>query len=137
MSKNDTNEDSNTIINFSILKNASQLKKPIELKIPNFCNLKGFDELQNINKKKFITKKRGRKPKKERTENIINKYETFLRKKVHDKFSNDNVKRKIKGLYNKYIISLLNSLIQKKFKKMKIKFYAYKFKNNKKYRYRI
>jgi len=44
MSKNDTNEDSNTIINFSILKNTSQLKKPIELKIPNFFNLKGFDE---------------------------------------------------------------------------------------------
>lgn len=122
MSINDTNKDTNTIMNYSILNNISQLKKLIELKIPNFSNLKGFDELQNINKKKFITKKRGRKLKKERLENIINRNETSLKNKVHDKFSNDNVKRKLKGLYHKYIISLLNSKIQKKFKKMKKKF---------------
>ena len=122
MSINDTNKDTNTIMNYSILNNISQLKKLIELKIPNFSNLKGFDELQNINKKKFITKKRGRKLKKERLENIINRNETSLKNKVHDKFSNDNVKRKLKGLYHKYIISLLNNLIKQKYKKNKMKF---------------
>jgi hypothetical protein len=121
MFKSGKDKGETRIINFSILNNISQLTKPIELKLPNFYNCKCFDELRNINKKKFITKKRGRKLKQQSLENINNKSEIYLGNKVHDKFSNDNVKRKLKGLYHKYIISLLNSIIQRKFK-MKKKF---------------
>ena len=64
---------------------------------------------------KFITKKRGRKNK----DQIITKSEN---KNVHNKFSNDNIKRRIKASYNKYIIKLLNNLVKKKYKKTTIKF---------------
>lgn len=64
---------------------------------------------------KFITKKRGRKNK----DQIITKSEN---KNVHNKFSNDNIKRRIKASYNKYIIKLLNNIVKKKYKKTTIKF---------------
>ena len=64
---------------------------------------------------KFVIKKRGRKNK----DQIITKSEN---KKVHNKFSNDNIKRRIKASYNKYIIKLLNNLVKKKYKKTTIKF---------------
>ena len=38
------------------------------------------------------------------------------------KYCNDNVRRRIKALYNKYIITLLNNLMKKKFKKNKLHF---------------
>lgn len=70
---------------------------------------------QESNKEyKFITKKRGRKNK----DNPTN----TKGKNVHSKFSNDNIKRRIKGLFNNYIIHLLNTLSKKRFKKYKIKF---------------
>ena len=49
-------------------------------------------------------------------------------KKIHSKFSNDNIKRRIKGLFNNYIIILLNDLIKKKLKKTKIKFFKINIK---------
>ena len=64
---------------------------------------------------KFITKKRGRKNKHQ----IIIKLED---KNVHNKFSNDNIKRRIKAIYNKYIIKFLNNIVKKKYKKARIKF---------------
>ena len=64
---------------------------------------------------KFITKKRGRKNK----DQIITKSENI---NVHNKFSNDNIKRRIKASYNKYIIKLLNNIVKKKYKKTTIKF---------------
>ena len=69
--------------------------------------------------KKFLTKKKGRKKK---SQEIIPEEEN-KEKIVHSKFSNDNIKRRIKGLYNNYIIILLNTLIKKKFKKSKMKFF--------------
>ena len=67
------------------------------------CNL--MTETKVKNGFKFITSKRGRK----------NKIE-------HNKYCNDNVRRRIKALYNKYIITLLNNLMKKKFKKNKFHF---------------
>ena len=64
---------------------------------------------------KFVIKKRGRKNK----DQIITKSENI---NVHNKFSNDNIKRRIKASYNKYIIKLLNNLVKKKYKKTTIKF---------------
>ena len=72
---------------------------------------------------KFITKKRGRKNK---SNDIINNenfnFEYNKDKKVHTKYSHDNIKKRIKALYNSYIIHLLNNLIKKTFKKIKMRF---------------
>ena len=70
---------------------------------------------ENVNYK-FIIKKRGRKNK---FNKILN---TEEKSNVHNKFSNDNIKRKIKTLYNNYIIILLNNMMRKKYKKCKMKF---------------
>ena len=67
---------------------------------------------------KFITKKRGRINKVICSKNLIN----INNRKVHNKFSDDNIKRRLKGLYNGYIIHFLNKLLEKRFKRYKIKF---------------
>ena len=77
--------------------------------------------------KKFLTKKKGRKKK---SQEIIPEEEN-KEKIVHSKFSNDNIKRRIKGLFNNYIVNLLNDLIKKKFRKTKIKFVKMDIKNTK------
>ena len=77
--------------------------------------------------KKFLTKKKGRKKK---SQEIIPEEEN-KEKIVHSKFSNDNIKRRIKGLFNNYIINLLNDLIKKKLRKTKIKFVKMDIKNTK------
>ena len=65
---------------------------------------------------KFIITERGR----------INKGHKILKsegkRNIHDKFKNDNIKRKIKTLYNKYIITLLNNMMRKKYKNFRMKF---------------
>ena len=72
---------------------------------------------------KFITKKRGRKNK---SNDIINNenfnFEYNKDKKVHTKYSHDNIKKRIKALYNSYIIHLLNNSLKKTFKKIKMRF---------------
>lgn len=84
------------------------------------CQLNEQNEIMEL---KFITKKRGRKsldednPNSKKSNKKINAI-----KKVHDKFYNDNIRRKIKSLYHKYIISLLNNLIKQKLKRIKKKF---------------
>ena len=77
--------------------------------------------------KKFLTKKKGRKKKSQE----IKQEEEKGEKIVHIKFINDNIKRRIKGLFNNYIINLLNDLIKKKFRKTKIKFVKMDIKNTK------
>ena len=77
--------------------------------------------------KKFLTKKKGRKKK---SQEIIPEEEN-KEKIVHSKFSNDNIKRRIKGLFNNYIVNLLNDLIKKKLRKTKIKFVKMDIKNTK------
>ena len=92
---------------FEVLNNIPQCNLMTETKVKN-----GF---------KFITSKRGRKNKNiEKDKEIVNK---SLKNKVeHSKYCNDNVRRRIKALYNKYIITLLNNLMKKKFKKNKFHF---------------
>ena len=65
---------------------------------------------------KFLTKKRGRKNK------FMDITELDNEKNVHGRLSDDNIKRRIKGLYNNYIICLLNELVKKRFKRYKLKF---------------
>lgn len=83
------------------------------------CNL--MTEKKVNNEFKFITSKRGRKNK-----NIENDNEIFYKpsknKVEHNKYCNDNVRRRIKALFNKYIITLLNNLMKKKFIKNKLHF---------------
>ena len=81
-----------------------------------------INELTKIKQLTFITRKRGRKLKKETLENTFDINEICFDNKVHNRFSNDNVKRKLKALFHKYIINLLNYLIQKRFKNNKMKF---------------
>ena len=81
-----------------------------------------INELTKIKQLTFITRKRGRKLKKETLENTFDINEIYFDNKVHNRFSNDNVKRKLKALFHKYIINLLNYLIQKRFKNTKMKF---------------
>ena len=54
--------------------------------------------------------------------NNNNNNNNFDEQKSHNKYSNDNVKRRIKALFHKYIISSLNYLITKKFQIFKSKF---------------
>ena len=64
------------------------------------------DKISNISICQFITIKKGRKFKSFDGElKNINNYNV---KRVHNKFSNDNVRRRIKALFNDYIIKLLN-----------------------------
>ena len=59
------------------------------------------DEKNQTIKVEYISKKRGR----------INKYSVNLNHfkiRIHNRFCSDNVRRKIKTLYHKYIIQLLN-----------------------------
>ena len=81
-----------------------------------------INKLTKIKQLTFITRKRGRKLKKETLENTFDINEIYFDNKVHNRFSNDNVKRKLKALFHKYIINLLNYLIQKRFKNTKMKF---------------
>ena len=64
----------------------------------------------------FIIKKRGRRIKYHKI------FKSEEKRNVHDKFSNDNIKRRIKTLYNKYIITSLNNIMRKQYKKSKMKF---------------
>ena len=92
---------------FEVLNNIPQCNLMTETKVNN-----GF---------KFITSRRGRKNKNiENVKDIV--YKPSKKKVEHNKYCNDNVRRRIKALYNKYIITLLNNLMKKKFKKNKFHF---------------
>ena len=96
-------------------------------KIKKFPKILTFQIEEKKISKKFLTKKKGRKKKSQE----IKQEEEKGEKIVHSKFSNDNIKRRIKGLFNNYIINLLNDLIKKKFRKTKIKFVKMDIKNTK------
>ena len=90
-------------------------KLPLNENISKYNKLTEYDDNEQNEKLKFITKRRGRRIKE--SDNKINE-----EKMVHTKFSNDNIKRRIKALYNSYIIVLLNHLIKERFTKIKMKF---------------
>ena len=75
-------------------------------------------------KVEFITKKRGRLNK-----NSGHIY--YFKRRIHNKFCKDNIRRKIKALYNKYIIQLLNDLMKKRFKNIRMKFVKIEIRNTK------
>jgi hypothetical protein len=78
------------------------------------------DNTSNKSEFRFITIKKGRKFKSISNDklNEIN----FKGKKIHNKFSNDNIRRRIKALFHDYIIKLLNHLVKKRFKSIRNKF---------------
>ena len=92
--------------------------KQIQLSLlhPLLTNKFGKNKSKDNTNIKFTIKKRGRR----------NKFHKILKteekRDVHDKFGNDNIKRRIKSLYNKYIITLLNNIVRKKYKKCRMKF---------------
>ena len=100
-------------------KNNQSLEKTLIHELPSYANCKSLvtemADKKEEKRLKFIITKRGRKNKSQE----IKKPE---RKNVHNKFSNDNIKRRIKALFNKYIIKLLNKLVKEKYKKARIKF---------------
>ena len=100
-------------------KNNQSLEKTLIHELPSYANCKSLvTEMADKKEEKglkFIITKRGRKNKSQE----IKKSE---RKNVHNKFSNDNIKRRIKASFNKYIIKLLNKLMKEKYKKARIKF---------------
>ena len=93
---------------------------------PNIQNI-GINSVLNEPEEKkeikFLTRRKGRKTKfsenkNDLSDNIMNTSYNY----IHDKFSKDNIRRKIKSLFHKYIISLLNSKIKKKFNNIKKRF---------------
>ena len=78
------------------------------------------DKISNISICQFITIKKGRKFKS--FDGELKNKNNYNVKRVHNKFSNDNVRRRIKALFNNYIIKLLNYLVKKRFKRIRMKF---------------
>ena len=102
--------ENNISLQNAIKENQLPLKKSLQSNKIEISKIKENDKFP------FKIKKRGR----------INKGDKILKSEgkinIHDKFSNDNIKRKIKTLYNNYIIILLNNIVRKKYKKCKMKF---------------
>ena len=110
-------ENRNEILNEqSLQENNSSLQFNINDGVKDF----NLYNKSNETKTKFICKKKGRKIKslKGMDEIKINSGE----KRVHNKFSNDNIRRRIKALFHDYIIKLLNHLVKKRFKRIRNKF---------------
>ena len=71
---------------------------------------------------KFKTKKKGRKKKLSSISENQKTRASDSNDIVHNKYSHDNIKRRIKALFNTYIIRLLNNLIKQKYKNSRHKF---------------
>ena len=71
---------------------------------------------------KFKTKKKGRKKKLSSISENQKTRASDSNDIVHNKYSHDNIKRRIKALFNSYIIRLLNNLIKQKYKNSRHKF---------------
>ena len=110
MSKNLSKE----ISDLSILSNGLYSNKPFIEKTKSFP-LFSADKTLIPKEFKFRTKKKGRKTK--NSSNIENQSTraTDPNEIVHNKFSNDNIRRRIKALFNNYIVILLNNLIKQKY----------------------
>ena len=102
------------ISDLSILSKALYSNNPFIEKTKSFPSFNANQEL--ISKEyKFRTKKKGRKKKislniENQSTRATDPYEI-----VHNKFSKDNIRRRIKALFNNYIIRLLNNLIKQKY----------------------
>ena len=85
-------------------------------------NLFNIDNVSTNKEFKFKTKRRGRKNKIPLNTETQNNISTDMTNNIHNKYSHDNIKRRIKALFNNYIIKLLNNLIKQKFKNIPTKF---------------
>ena len=106
---------------FSNLSNDFPTNKLFNEKVKP-SNLFNIDNVSTNKEFKFKTKRRGRKnkvPLNTETQNIIS---TDMTNNVHNKYSHDNIKRRIKVLFNNYIIELLNKLMKQKYKNIRHKF---------------
>ena len=110
------------MIENEIIDNSTLSENDFQQKIPLKEKLKDLnkDKVQNISKVQFITIKKGRKFKS--FDGELKNINTYKVKRVHNKFSNDNMRRRIKALFNDYIIKLLNCLVKKRFKRIRMKF---------------
>ena len=86
------------------------LKLSLSEPIQNYPKYEAINEPEENKELKFISRKRGRKNKDYSEEHVIRE------RKIHNKFSNDNVKRRLKALFHNYIINLLNDLMSQYFK---------------------
>ena len=104
--------------------------EPMKLQLPISPTLKNLtqnlpSEEKAANDLKFLSNKRGRKKKAldtkdDNTDESSDK--NGKEGKVHNKYCNDNVKRRLKAFYHKYIISLLNNLMKTLLNQTSIKF---------------
>ena len=121
------NENKN-IFKTSIQFNLSSLNNHILPQISNFENLLTVPKFKALNESKenmeseLIAKKRGRKLKNSYADDTIEEMKINDEKNIHGKFSNDNMRRKIKSFYHNYIINLLNNIIKRRYPNNKMKF---------------
>jgi hypothetical protein len=94
------------------------LSQPPNLLIKN--EIKESKEKKEKNEFKFISKKRGRRSK--LSESDGEEKNATGDKNLHDKFRHDNIRRKIKASFHKYLISTLNNLMEINFKNNTMKF---------------
>ena len=93
--------------------------------IKNFPKFNMFNASKETKKMNFPPKKKGRRKKCLNNclkSNDNERLRILNENNVHNIYSNDNIKRRIKTLFNNYIIKLLNNLIKQKFKKFQKKF---------------
>ena len=93
------------------------LQLPLAQKNQNYPKYNAINEIEENKELNYISKKRGRKKKLQENINNINQDE-----KVHNKFSSDNMKKKLKTLFHNYMIDLLNNLMKEHFKENRMKF---------------
>ena len=113
---NSLKDDNSTLLSTKL--NSFGLKKYR----PKFNVFNSLIENKELN---LTQKRRGRRKKylNNGKRNSVNEsFKIVNEGKVHNIYSNDNIKRRIKTLFNNYIIRLLNHLIKQKFPIFKLKF---------------
>ena len=93
--------------------------------IKNSPKFNVFNSLIENKELNLTQKRRGRRKKylNNGKRNSVNEsFKIVNESNVHNRYSNDNIKRRIKTLFNNYIIRLLNHLIKQKFPIFKLKF---------------
>ena len=117
-----TNKNSSIEIESFMEQNSFKLKLSLS-QSPNLLiknEIKEPKETKEKNEFKFISKKRGRRSK--LSESDGEEKNATGDKNLHDKFRHDNIRRKIKASFHKYLISTLNNLMDIKFKNNTMKF---------------
>ena len=117
-----TNKNSSLEIESFMKQNSFKLKLSLS-QSPNLLiknEIKEPKETKEKNEFKFISKKRGRRSKLSELDG--EEKNATGDKNLHDKFRHDNIRRKIKASFHKYLISTLNNLMEINFKNNTMKF---------------